>query len=249
MEQASFDPIEIILCVPGKWKDRSELVIALAAMNNDQYLFAGNVLMHIPTNDFFEVEVCGYDHRMKEAFEIAGAGRLNEAELDEIDHHSFIVYIIGKGGDMVNAAKMMKAGQAFLNAGGLGIKVETCGKAFRPAAWNTFVNSAIELRYYMAFVILLISEEDNFIYSCGMHNLGLRDTICDHTDDIQDIANLIEIFSVYQLAENPVITDGQTFSPRAGAPVYRIIESECIFYEKEHSFYNSNGMYYLKEVE
>jgi hypothetical protein len=249
MQPGATTNIEIILCVPGKWKDRSELVISLAAMNNDQYIFAGNVLMHIPTNEFFEVEVCDYDHRMKEAFAIAGAGRMNEAELNEIDNHSFVVYIIGKGGDMESAAKMMKAGQAFLNAGGLGIKVETCGKAFNAEAWNAFTNSAIELKYYMAFVILLISTEDNYIYSCGMHNVGLRDTICDYTGDIKDIANLIEVFSVYQLAENPVIKDEQTFSPQADAAVYRIIESECIFYEKEHRFYNPYGMYYLKERE
>jgi hypothetical protein len=249
MQRPSFDPIEIILCVPGKWKDRSELVISLAAMNNDEYLFAGNVLMHTTTKDFFEVEIREYDDRMKGAFEVAGAGRLNEAELDEIDSHSFVVYIIGKGGDMESAGKMMKAGQAFLNAGGLGIKVETCGKAFRPSAWNTFVNSEIELRFYMAFVILLISTEDNYVYSCGMHNLGLRDTLCDYTGDINDIADLIEVFSIYQLAENPVITDGQTFSPSADAAVYRIIESECIFYEKGDSFYNPYGMYYLKEME
>lgn len=249
MQQNSIDPIEIILCVPGKWKDRSELVIALAAMNNDEYLFAGHVLMHMPTNDFFEVEVREYDDRMRKAFEVAGPGRLNEAELNEIDHHTFVVYIIGKGGDMESAAKMMKAGQAFLNAGGLGIKVETCGKAFNASAWKTFTDSTIELRYYMAFVILLISTEDNYIYSCGMHNIGLRDTICDYNGNINDVANLIEVFSVYQLAENPVIKDGQTFSPQAGAAVYRIIESECIFYEKEHRFYNPYGMYYLKEVE
>jgi hypothetical protein len=249
MQPHSSDPIEIILCIPGKWKDRSELVIALAAMNNDEYLFAGNVLMHIPSNEFFEVEVREYDDRMRKAFEIAGAGRLNEADLDEIGNHSFTVYIIGKGGDMESAAKMMKAGQAFLNAGGLGIKVETCGKAFSASAWNAFTNSDIELRYYMAFVILLISTEDNYIYSCGMHNVGLRDTICDYTGDIKDIADLIEVFSVYQLAEKPAITEGQTFSPQIDAAVYRIIESECIFYEKEHRFHNPYGMYYLKGVE
>src|SRR5687767_1953016 len=108
--------IKIILCIPGRWKDRSDIVRSLAGANIKEYLFAGNILLHLPTNETFEIEVCEPDSRLRESFDVSGQGRLSESELNAIDQHSFVIYLTGKGGNQQAAEKVMRAGTAFLNA-------------------------------------------------------------------------------------------------------------------------------------
>src|SRR5580658_9623948 len=110
--------IEIILCIPGQWKDRSEIVSALAAANPDEYVFEGTSIVHIPTNEKFEININDKDKKITGSFKAAGQGKLTDAELNNIDKHSFVIYVVGKGGNTVDAEKTMKAGLAFLNAGG-----------------------------------------------------------------------------------------------------------------------------------
>ena len=97
--------VKIILCIPGQWSDRSDIVLSLTKENISNYLFAGNILLHLPSKETFEIEICEPDERLKESFEVAGQGRLSEAELNAIDQHSFVVYITGKGGNQGDAEK------------------------------------------------------------------------------------------------------------------------------------------------
>lgn len=238
---------EIILCIPGQWKNRSELVTALVPANGGHYIFAGNILMHVDTGESFEVEIEDRDARMAASFAAAGQGRLTETELTAIDKHTFVVYLIGKGGTQQAAEKTMLAGQAFLNAGGLGIKVETSGKAFTPPQWTGILNTLSEEKYYEAFVVFL-RNGNNAVYSCGLHNIGMRDVICDAGMEPDAAASLIQGFIFYRLFERPVIEDRQTFSENSTAPVYRITEKACEAYAEDDLFYNPYGMYLLSEI-
>ena len=236
--------LTLILCIPGQWKDRFEIIKSLT-LSNPEYILAGPTLLHTPTNDSFEVDIYEFDDRMRAAFEIAGDGRLSDTELDLIDKHTFTVYVIGKAGGLEEAEKIMNAGQAFLKAGGLGIKVESSGKAFSKEQWAEFIQSESEGKYYEVFVDLV--QDDDIIYSCGMHNLGLHDTICElHDDNIEEATELVGVFNFYQLIDKPKITSGQTFGVTKDAPRYTIIEEDCTFYEEDDFFYNPFGMYHLK---
>lgn len=239
--------MDIILCIPGKWADRSEIVTTLAATNEQEYIFAGNILLHIPSGEGFEVKIETRDEQLQEAFAIAGQGRFTEEELQTIADHSFVIYLIGKGGDLSSAQKTMDAGVAFLNAGGLGIKVETTGKAFNKDRWKILAGAHDDQAIYEAYVLLLRSQED-VIYSCGMHNIGLRDVICDINATINEAAELADIFNVYQVIEKPEISSGQTFSTDAEGVVYRITTEDCAIYPQDDLFYNPYGMYRLQEA-
>jgi hypothetical protein len=236
---------QIILCIPGHWKDRSEIVRTVARTNLHEYLFAGIALLHIPTSETFEVEVCEPDSGMRGSFEVAGQGRLSESELTAVDQHSLVVYLIGKGGNMQNAERVMKAATAFLNAGGLGVKVETTGKAFNKDQWLRLSQSRDEGKFYTGYVIL-VSTETNSVYSCGLHNIGLSDVICDCSLPIEEALDLVEIFIYYLLVDKPTIKSGETFSKETGAQKFVIIEEECTIYRPDHLFFNSFGMYRLE---
>jgi hypothetical protein len=237
----------IILCIPGRWADRSEIVTSLAGANAQEYLFAGNILLHIPSGEGFEVEIEAHDAQMQQSFTLAAQGRLSDDELQEIGRHTFVVYLIGKGGNMQHAAGTMRAGNAFLKAGGLAMKVETAGKSFSKEQWTLLSDAGEEQALYEAYVVLLQSE-DELIYSCGMHNIGLRDVICDVDATVNEAAQLADIFNIYQVIEKPGISEGQTFSTEADGPVYRITTEVCTIYPEDDLFYNPFGMYRLQEV-
>jgi hypothetical protein len=237
--------IEIILCIPGQWKDRSEIVTALAAANPNEYIFEGTAIVHIPTNEKFEVNIQERNSKLTGSFKVAGQGRINDRELAMIDTHSFIVYLIGKGGNMIEAEKTMNAGQAFINAGGLAMKIETSGKSFTKAQWAKVMDEQGETKFYEAFIVLLRAK-DKSVYSCGMHNLGLRDIVCDPTLESNQATTLIRKFIFHLLKDKPEIRNGDVFSIYPKSPGFKIFEEKCKIYAKDDLFFNAIGMYRLQ---
>jgi Domain of unknown function (DUF4261) len=236
---------EIILCIPGQWKDRSEIVKALTAANPNEYIFEGTAIVHIPTNEKFEVNIQERNSKLTGSFKVASQGRLNDADLKLIDSHSFIVYLIGKAGNMIEAEKTMNAGQAFISAGGLAMKVETSGKSFTKAQWARVMAEHGENKFYEAFIVLLRAK-DKSVYSCGMHNLGLRDIVCDTTLESNQGTTLIRKFIFHLLKDKPEIRNGDVFSIYPKSPGFKIFEEKCKIYAKDDLFFNPFGMYRLQ---
>jgi hypothetical protein len=97
---------------------------------------------------------------------------------------------------------------------------------------------------YELFVVDSITSEDGTVFSCGMHNLGLRDTIVSG-EDFQDAADLIKIFGYYQLIDKPVIKENQTFQIDTESPIFRITTELHPPYGEDGPFYNPYGVWRL----
>lgn len=123
-------------------------------------------------------------------------------------------------------------------------KVETTGKAFTNEHWTELLNNFEESNLYEMFVLDSISD-GKITYSCGMHNLGLKDTII-YNEEFQDSVNLISIFSYYQIMEKPEIKNNQTFSIDAEAPIFVISEEDNQPNEGDELFENPYGMWKLE---
>jgi hypothetical protein len=211
-----------VLCIPGYWNDQSAIITAIAENNMNEYIFAGRILLDLKTNVAFELEICERDNKMKEAYRWAGMGnQISEEFLNEIDKHNYVIYLSAETGDTESAKSIAEAGKSILKSGGLGIKVETTGKAFTKDHWIELLTEFEESNLYQMFVIDNLSEGKGKTYSCGMHNLGLRDTIV-YNEDFQDSVNLISIFGNYQLIDKPEINKNETFSVEIGAPIFVI---------------------------
>ncbi len=237
---------KIILCIPGNWDNRSEIVTAIAENNLNDFIFAGTILLNIKTNKAFEVEICERDDEMKNAFECAGmVNQLSNDFLSKIDQHKYVIYLSTEGGSLENAHDIAAAGNAILNAGGIGIKVETAGKAFTKEQWNDLLSNYDEPALYRMFVIDSIIDENNNTFTCGMHNFGLKDCIA-YREKLQDSVQLLSIFNYYQLFEKPEIHSGQTFSIDMEAPVFEITEEYNQPYKNEKLFENPYGMWKLE---
>jgi len=94
------------------------------------------------------------------------------------------------------------------------------------------------------FVINTIVDNKGTTFSCGMHNLGLKDTIVSGLD-FQTAVDLISIFGYYQIFEKPVILAGQTFQPNFQSPKYCVSEELNQPYKGSAYYGNPFGMWRL----
>jgi hypothetical protein len=190
------------------------------------------------------------DHNpmMHRAFSYAGGVTGYSAkELAKIADHKQVAYISGETGNLEQAKHLADAAAVVLHAGGLGVKIETAGKAFEKEQWLQQLEDFEPSKLYPLFVIDSIVDNDGTVYSCGMHNLGLPDTIVSG-EDFQEAVSLIQLFHYYQLIDKPVISAGQTFGAAEDAPVYRILEEEEQPNKGDEFFENPYGMWRLVRV-
>jgi len=229
-----------VLCIPGTWMDRSELVAQIAKLSGG-YLFAGSALMETATERALEVEVCDHDPRMLTAFQGAGSPWRDTPEMAKIADHTMVLYLVGEGGSTEKARIFMKAAKGLLFAGGMGVKVESSGGAYSPIEWIRMTDSIGD---FDAFVICVTGEET---MSCGMHNLGLRDAVVDSLSS-ENPLSLIHQFNRYVYWEKPTLKAGQTFGVETGAPRYRLTEQNEQPYPDDSLYHNPYGMWRLTLV-
>jgi hypothetical protein len=210
--------VRSVLCVPCFINDTTEIV----AKTNGKYMVIGDILMDVFGKKHYIFELCDRDLRMKRSFEVAGkvTGVSNEF-ITEIDKHTAVIYINSETGNFKEAYSLANIGTMILEIGGLGIKVESTGKAFNKDSWIELTKEDNIGNLYEMYVIESIINNSGHVYSCGMHNLGYPDTIV-FGEDFLDATKIIRIFNFYQLVDKPVILDGQTFQTSVDSPFYRI---------------------------
>lgn len=234
---------EIIIGIPGKWKNREELIQAVASLS-DGYLLAGQVLHHKEKDNTFHVEVYEHDSHLKEAFSYASKEAFSEHLLAEIDQHTFTVYIIAEVADFEMVIDLIDAGSAILKAGGMAVKIETAGMAHTKEAWHALKQNPEVIPVYAHFVTI-IGEEDHY-GSFGMKAFGLPDVVTLNTMSPKEAVTLLSTFNFYNLGERPTFTDGQTFRIKSDAPTFIMTSRQDFRYEEAHPFYNPFGLWIME---
>jgi hypothetical protein len=233
------------ICIPGMWKDWNEFILAVVDATHCEYIAAGNVLMNAKKEKAYTTEFCSYDERMRNSFSYAGITTgVTESFLDKIAEHNSVIYISGSTGNMEDAAHIAFAAGAVLKAGGLGVKVETAGKAFDKVDWLEKLDHFKESDLYQMFVVDSLLKENGEVFSCGMQNLGYKDTILSG-EEFQKAAALVKLFGIYQLVDKPTILHGQTFSAELESPRFRITHEDEQPYKNDELFGNPLGMWRL----
>jgi hypothetical protein len=103
-----------VLCIPGNWNDRSEIVKAIAKNNLNEFVFAGMILLNMKSNVGFKLEICERDSRMKDAFKWAGmVNQISEEFLKMVDQHKYVIYISGETGNTESAKSILKQEMPF----------------------------------------------------------------------------------------------------------------------------------------
>lgn len=236
------DAPELVLCIPGPWRDRKELTESIADSETG-YQLIGGVLRD--TFDGFACDLVleGADPELAAAFAKAGPHWAASDAMAAVADHDCIVYLVGKGGSREAAESMMRAAGALVEAGGLGVKVDSTGIAHGPAYWFDICDKLEQLTAHRALVVYVMGKDD--VFSCGMHNFGLPDAMTSALDK-PAAADMLRTFTRYLLERSPVFADGHTFSVREGMPVYRVRKVPARDYGPESLFNNPYGAWRLE---
>ncbi|HEX6605843.1 MAG TPA: DUF4261 domain-containing protein [Chloroflexia bacterium] len=241
------NPPKIVLGIPGLWQTRSDFVEAMA-LNSKGFVFAGRTLLNIASRASWELELRAYTTRLVEAFTVANRGSIDEPTMRAIAKHTFTAYIVGPGGSLDAARSIMSAAVGVLHAGGLAVKVESAGVAHSSEQWKALTTATDAEALYYAYVTLVGQGDNRTYYSCGMHNLGLRDAIITGNLTAYEAGSLLNTFLLYCLIEQPQLETGHTFSVDAQSPRYRLSIEQCTVYPKDHLFNNPFGLWRLSPL-
>jgi len=237
---------QIIVGVPGPWKEHRDFIEALIGAHQGAYLFAGAVFMETATSHMCRVDWYGHDEDLRTAFEAAGQGKLSPAVLDAIDAHASTLYLIFDDAGYATARTAARFAGALLQAGGIAVKVETAGVAHSPERWLQACESEEPFDIYALFTVLIGGDE--CYYSCGMHNFALPDAQVPASLGIEDGAELLNYFNLYRLVETPDLDDGHTFSVAEDAPRFRL-KREPYLPGYEPPLANPHGLWSLSPLD
>lgn len=230
---------QIIIGVPGKWKNRTELIQAVAS-KSEGYLMAGYIIHNAKKDIGFQVEVYEHDANLKEAFSYASRDTFDDSLLEEIEQHTFTVYVIANVNGFEGLKEVVDVGAALLKAGGLAVKIETSGIAHTKDGWYQLAENQDYFPIYSHFVTLIGDEES--YYSCGMKVFGLPDVAIPSSIEIEEAADFLNNFNLYNLVEKPTFNNGETFGFGEDSPIYRIQYNNDFRYEEDDVFFNPFGL-------
>jgi hypothetical protein len=140
----------------------------------------------------------------------------------------------------------MEMASGVLRAGGTGVKVESSAVSHSAEGWLDLAAQKPVLALYEAYVTFVRGRDHYF--SCGMHNLGLRDAMVDIAVPPPEAWRLLQAFQQYLLLEDPALEDGQLFRQTPDSPTFRLHREACALYPDDDLLYNPYGMWRLEKV-
>jgi len=238
---------EAMICIPGPWKDRTEFVQRVVTHTKGEFMFAGGILANPKAKDHVVLEFCEPYEDMRQAFEIAGQGKLPQDVLDQIVLHKSIVYMRFPLNAIAERERMLKYTSLLRDLGGFAVKVESTGIAHTWNVWHELLSSDNPFDQYRCFVVLI--GDDKQFYSCGMHHFGLPDCQISREIPAEEAADTMNRFNYYQIVEKPTLESGHTFSLTPESPYYRLTLVADHRHEADDYFKNPTGLWTMERVE
>ena len=235
---------QIIVCVPGTWESRSEFVTSIVASTKGEFIFAGTILAHPSGNDHVELEFFDAHEQMAEAFEYGGQGKLSEVTLNRIAECKSVAYLHFPFDIISQKERINRFTEVLSRSGGIAAKLETSGIAHDWEQWFGLLRSDNPFDTYRGSVVLV--GDDQFFYSCGMHNFGLPDAQISNRFDPGEGADLLNRFNYWQIVEKPVLEPGHTFSLTETSPHFQLELLEDPRHGDDNTFRNPNGIWELR---
>lgn len=234
---------ETVICIPGPWSDRREFLRAIITQQPaGEFMFAGGILAHPSGKDHVQLDFCDPYSEMREAFRVAGQGHLSQSTLDAIQEHQGVVYLHFPMGWLEQRERLKKFTGVVQRAGGLAVKVESCGIAHEWDRWVSLISGSTFDAYCSATT--LIGDSKRY-YSCGMHHFELPESSVPVSIENEEAADLINRFNMYQIVEQPQFESGHTFSLAADSSHYRLVLSRDTRHAPDDLFHNPHGIWEL----
>jgi len=127
------------------------------------------------------------------------------------------------------------------DAGALAVRLEQSKLGWEVSQWVERFSADNPWAWYRAAVAFLGSKGE--LQSCGMHAFSLPDVRLRIDGDQNALVELASALSVYQLAEDPAIRSGETFTPDRATPRRRIERWPDTSYAPGHACHNPFGVW------
>lgn len=199
------------MLVPGPWREAGDLAAAL----RERGFPADTAQTPLVRPNEVRVDVVKDDH-LSAAFRWGRGGAQPADFLDQVANCKRAGLIeCGLRLDE-SPREVARLGRALRDAGGVGVRMEASASASPWPPWLDSLESGDPFQLY-ACTVQLVQDDHNVTFTCGMHQFDLPDSQI-ATSDPSEAMTWLNIFSVYQLAERPVLASGHTFSPAADQP-------------------------------
>jgi hypothetical protein len=235
-----------MLCVPGPWANRTELLTTIVQHTRGEFMFAGLILAQPARKRHVQLELTPPYSEMREAFEIAGHGKISPETLAAVGAHQTVAYLHFENDFISEREKVIDFCALMRDVGGIALKVESAGVAHEWAGWFDMVSSENSFDWYRALVTLI--GDDEYYYSCGMHQFALADVEVSREVPLAEAADLMNRFNYWRISEAPVFESGHTFSLAPDSPRYRMLQVEDGRHEPDDLFHNPQGLWRLEVV-
>jgi hypothetical protein len=160
--------IRVTLRIPGTWANPAELFENIPAdcdLKPDRLILADGRAV--------DVDIRTPDDQFVSIFSSSCRRKPTDAEQKAVEKYTVQVCLTGPGGSEQDAATMMQAGVALLQAGGSGVFIDNCGLAFGATAWLEMAETPNSDSLSFAFVNIVNGRTET--YTVGLHVLGLPD--------------------------------------------------------------------------
>jgi hypothetical protein len=234
---------DIVLTIPGPWRSPERFAEELAGKGG--YLLQGNEIVNVATRRAIPFGVQLPDAELPRMFQLAGQNRIPKKNLAELKHHACALTLRSCGGSVPAAREMMRVATAVMRAGGMAVKVDSAGIAHGREDWFKLAGDKQPGGLYWAFVATIASERET--YTCGMHHLGLRDSITAVDMPPKERWFHLNNFNGYVYQAHPVLGDGDVLGNEESA-IFRIWQEPCTIYGPDTLYHNPYGMWRLKRA-
>lgn len=204
------------MLVPGPWSTAAEVVGGLQKLGFDAKPSGSGA----PEAGGIAVDLI-QDDALAPALTWGRQGRLDPELLHSVGACTHAALVEYGGGLQDHVRDVAKVGRALRELGGVAIRMEASGAASAWDAWLERFESGVLSQVY-GVSVMLVRDDDDMMFTCGMHQFQLPDAQVAFADARQTLAWL-DAFCEYQLDEQPVLLSGHTFRPDAEAP-QRVLE-------------------------
>jgi hypothetical protein len=189
--------VTITFRIPGQWSHPKELIQRLP----DGYRLTPEALV-MPDGTQVDFAPMAPDDQFPEIFRSSCRQPATEEELATVAGYRVNVGLLGPGGSLEAARRMMQAAAAVVRAGGAGVFIDNCGLAHGGQQWLAMTEDGSPDALSFAFVAIVQSKTD--VWTVGMHVLGMPDIVMKCADIKPEGCEIIDVIRYLARGEHPI---------------------------------------------
>jgi hypothetical protein len=208
MTTESRPTVEVMLRIPGDWRNPSEIMERLPVgyqIKEEQ--------LHLPDQTKLDIFPIPADKQFPGIFRTILRSPARAEELEIVDKYTINVGLVGAGGSLESALKMMHAGAAIIHAGGAGVFIDNCCLSHGAEDWLSMTDEGSSDAVSFAFVGIVRGKRD--VRTMGMHVPGFPDIVMNREDADADDRAIIEMIR-YICASDRSVGNGHIIADEKG---------------------------------